>query len=149
MLKHIEQFLERLAGQETSLEITDEEERIACAVLLLHCARTDGVQTEEETDKIQHLLMGAFSLTPANVATVMMTAQQHERDALDLYPFTSVLQKSWGREQRLEFVRMMWEVVYADEEIDFTERSTVSFIAELLHVETKEVVRLRRDVTSS
>lgn len=52
-----------------------------------------------------------------------------------------------NRQERLDFVHLIWEVVYSDAKIDTAERSTVSLISDLLNVKIKEVVRLRKRVT--
>ena len=52
---------------------------------------------------------------PALDALVAQAAAA-DQEAVDLYAFTSVLKRELDMEARVEFVRLMWEIVYADGE---------------------------------
>jgi len=147
MFKRLQDFINVVGGGEPGNAASVNDVQVACAALLVYCARADGQQSAEETVKIQELLSEQFSLSAEQSTALLSLAERREEDAVDLYQFTRVLHKQWDRQKRLEFVRIMWELVYEDREIDYAERSAVSLIAELLNVEVREVVGLRRDIT--
>lgn len=145
--KQIQIFIDVVGNKDLVHRASTDDVRAACAALLVYCARADGQQSAEETLKIQKFLSDEFSLSAEQSRTVLSIAEKREEEAVDLYQFTRVLHTQWDRQQRLEFVRLMWELVYEDRHIDYAERSAVSLIAELMDVEVRDVVGLRRRVT--
>jgi uncharacterized tellurite resistance protein B-like protein len=69
-----------------------------------------------------------------------------ERDAVDLYRFTSVLCRELDQDGRKRVVEMLWEVVLADGQVDEFESNLVWRVAELIGVSTRDRVTLRKQV---
>jgi uncharacterized tellurite resistance protein B-like protein len=66
-------------------------------------------------------------------------------DAVDFYQFTSAL-KTLDPEERVEVVRMMWQVVFADKKNDELEDNMVWRIAELIGVSARDRTVLRNQM---
>ncbi len=67
-----------------------------------------------------------------------------DKEAIDLYAFTSVLKRHLDAEARKAFIGMMWEIVYADGELHELEDNTVWRVAELIGVESRDRIEARR-----
>jgi uncharacterized tellurite resistance protein B-like protein len=67
-----------------------------------------------------------------------------DREAIDLYAFTSVLKRSLTHQSCAEFIKIMWEIVYADGELHELEDNVVWRVAELIGVDSRERIALRR-----
>ena len=67
-------------------------------------------------------------------------------EAVDLYAFTSILKRALDQEQRISFVELLWEVVYADGDRHELEENVVWRIAELLGVSARQRVWARQRV---
>ncbi len=144
MLRNIEAFLGELFDNKPA-EITDEEElRIACAALLVHCARADGLRSEAEDTELRHILSAHYKLSDDDVERTITTAQSREADAVDIHRFTRVLHQRLDRNGRRQIVKFLWQVAHADGNIDHDERRTVALAAQLLDVEVRDSVALRQ-----
>ena len=55
-----------------------------------------------------------FQLDDAATDALIAQATAAEQEAVDLYHFTSLLNRSLDEDGRLRMVEMMWEMVYAD-----------------------------------
>jgi uncharacterized tellurite resistance protein B-like protein len=146
MLQKIQGFLADLLGDEPPGSVGGEEIRIACAALLVHCARADGIQSPAETAKLREILVEQYGLADGEVDEVVAEAEKREADAIDVHKFTRVLHQNLDRAGRQDIVRFLWEISHADELIDHDERRLVTLVAGLLDVEIHEAVQIRRDV---
>jgi uncharacterized tellurite resistance protein B-like protein len=146
MLQKIQGFLSDLLGEEPPSALESEEIRIACAALLVHCARADGHKSPAETAKLREILTEHYGLSGDEVDEVVAEAERREADAIDMHKFTRVLHKALDRDGRQDVVRLLWEISHADDLIDHDERRLVALVAGLLDVEIHDAVQLRHDV---
>lgn len=127
-------------------DLREEEMRQAAGALLVTAGNIDGTFDKDEQDKVQTLLQKRFDLEPAETRRLFENAEERERDAVDLYRFTSVLCRELDQDGRKRIVEMLWEVVLADGEVDEFEANLVWRVAELIGVSTRDRVTLRKQV---
>lgn len=148
MLQSLEQFIRKLTASDEPERMDADEVALACAALLIRCAKADGYQSPEEDAKIREILARRFSISGENAEGLIALAGEKEAEALDTYRFTRVLHRQLDAEARKEIVGLLWEMTHADGDIDYDERSAVTLAASLLHVEIRDAVALRRAVVS-
>jgi uncharacterized tellurite resistance protein B-like protein len=149
MIGRFKQLLDRLAVDPVIARRPDEEMRLAAAALLIHAAAVDGDSDPEERDALEETLRTRFDLTEAEVAGLVAEAAEREREAVDLYRFTSVLSRHLDQEGRQKIVAMLWEIALADGRVHEFEANLVWRVAELLGVSTRDRVRLRKEAESA
>jgi uncharacterized tellurite resistance protein B-like protein len=136
------------ASDEENLELGEEEVRLASAALLVHATVVDGTVDRREGEVLREVLERRFELDRREAGQLIQQAAQQEKEAVDLYGFTSVLTRRLDREGRLKIVEMLWEVVIADGVIHEFESNLVWRAAELLGVTSRDRVLLRKRVES-
>jgi uncharacterized tellurite resistance protein B-like protein len=114
----------------------------AVAVLLVHLAAVDGVIKPEERETISGLLEDHFDLSETQVKDLMATAMRLDKDAVDFYKFTAILSKL-EEEERINIIRSMWQVVYADAHNHEMEDNMVWRVAELIGISSRQRTILR------
>jgi uncharacterized tellurite resistance protein B-like protein len=127
-------------------DLRGEELRLAAGALLITAGGIDGKFDAEEKRKVKALLQKRFDLEPSETRQIFAEAEERERDAVDLYRFTSALCRELDQEGRKRIVEMLWEVVLADGVIDEFESNLVWRVAELIGVSTRDRVTLRKMV---
>ena len=147
MFKKIEALIKEALKAEAPEDLDRHDVKLASAALLIHCAKSDGVKSADEDQLLSDILMQRFELSPAETQSLLDEAEAREADAVDAYGFARVLHKNLDRDERLEFVRLLWQLTHADNTIDHNEQSTVMLVAHLLHVEVHEAVALRQSVS--
>src|SRR5690606_32885887 len=90
------------------------EPRLAVAALLVHLAAVDGVVKPEERRALRAALQESYELSSDEVDNLIAEATHHDSQSVDFYRFTSAL-SALDSEARIEIVRMMWQVVFADD----------------------------------
>jgi uncharacterized tellurite resistance protein B-like protein len=149
MLDALKTFLAGLAGDAgTARGFADYDHRLAAVALLVHVADVNGDAKPAEATRIREIVAERYGLDPWEAARLINAAQASDREAVDLYRFTSVLTRALPHADRLAVIEMMWRIVYADGEIDELEDNLVWRVAELLGVSTGERVALRRRIAA-
>lgn len=121
------------------------EPRLAVAALLVHLAAVDGAIKPEEREAVKTALRTHYGLDDAEVARLVAEATRRDADAVDFYRFTSAL-SGLDNDERVEIVRMMWEVVFADRRNHELEDNMVWRIAELIGVTARQRTILRNRI---
>jgi uncharacterized tellurite resistance protein B-like protein len=126
--------------------LQEEELRLSAGALLVTAGTIDGNFDADEKRKVKALLQTRFDLEPKDVGQLFEDSEVRERDAVDLYRFTSVLCRQLDQDGRKRIVEMLWEVVMADGVVDEFESNLVWRVAELIGVGTRDRVILRKKV---
>ncbi|WP_274627429.1 TerB family tellurite resistance protein [Arvimicrobium flavum] len=118
--------------------------RIAAAALLFHVMDADGVRQDVERERIKTLLADAYGLDGPALERLLLAGEKADNEAIDFYAFTSVLKRHLDEEERVDFIRLMWEVCYADGELHELEDNTLWRVAELIGVGGRDRIAARQ-----
>jgi uncharacterized tellurite resistance protein B-like protein len=122
--------------------------RLAAAALLVHTAAIDGNVSELERDKLHAVIKRRFGLDEATTDELVAEATEAEHDAIDLYHFTSLINRSLDEDGRRRVVEMMWEIIYADGHVTEFESNLIWRAADLLGISSRERIELGRRVAA-
>ena len=118
------------------------EPKLAVAALLVHLAAIDGTVTPAERQALAGTLMDHYGLSDSEVEKLVTEATRRDQESVDFYRFTSAL-SSLDDKEKVEIIRMMWQVVFADSKNHELEDNMVWRIAELIGVSPRDRTRLR------
>jgi uncharacterized tellurite resistance protein B-like protein len=147
MFERLRQFIEDMTGSEPGeRDFGDNELRVAAAALLVHVAEIDGFFSDSEKRALLLLLQQRFDLGLDDAEKLLAEARERDREAVDLYGFTSVLKHSMAGPDRRRLIEMMWTIAYADGVVQEFEENIIWRVSELLGVPTRERLAMRRKV---
>ena len=106
----------------------------ASAALLVEAACMDGHFDEEERKKIISLMEANFDLNSDESETLVNETQSVLEQTGDLYTFTRVIKDRFDPQERIQMIEMLWEVAFADGNVDYYESNLISRIAGLIYV---------------
>jgi uncharacterized tellurite resistance protein B-like protein len=150
MFERVLSFLKDLtAGISGAAKLDADDPRVAATALLYHVMSADGVSQDVEWERLKQVLSEAYSVSGNELAALVAAGKQADDEAIDLYAFTSVLNRHLDEAGRLEFIRLMWEVVYADGELHELEDNVIWRVAELLGVDRHDRIAMRRRVAGT
>ena len=150
MFEALRRFVSDLADGETHpSRFAENDYRLAAAALLVHAAAIDGVISDIERERLHAIIKRWFDLDEAATNELLNAATAAEQQAIDLYHFTSLLDRSLDEDGRRRVVEMMWEIVFADGRVSEFEDNLIWRAADLLGVSTRERVELRQRVAAS
>lgn len=147
MLQALRQLFTSLAtGGNDTARFEQTDYRLAAAVLLIHAATIDGSVSPGENERLHALIAQRFDLDEAAAGELIAVATQAEQQAIDLYQFTSLLNRTLDTTNRQQIVEMMWQVAHADGRVTEFEDNLIWRAADLLHVSSDVRVALRQRV---
>ena len=123
--------------------------RLATAVLMIDIARADHVFEESEFNSMLQLIESHFQLSPEQAAALVNAAGEKADDMVSLYEFTQLLNKQLDDREKTKIISLLWQVAYADGQLDKYEDSLVLKISDLLYVSRGRVMRLKHDAQQS
>ena len=124
------------------------EPKLATAALLVHLAAIDGSISTDERTALTGALMDYYSLSQSEVEKLIAEATKWDQESDDFYRFTSAL-SSLDDSEKLEIIRMMWQVVFADSKNHELEDNMVWRIAELIGVSSRDRTVLRTQMAKA
>jgi uncharacterized tellurite resistance protein B-like protein len=146
MFESFRKFLPEVSKHPTHFEHNDY--RLAAAALLVHTAEIDGNMSDLERDRVHAVVKRQFGLDEATTDELVAEATEAEHEAVDLYHFTSLINRSLDADGRRRIVEMMWEIIYADGRVTDFESNLMWRVADLLGISSRERIELGQRVAS-
>jgi uncharacterized tellurite resistance protein B-like protein len=138
--------VDAISSPETTPDDRDAALRMATAVLMIDVARADHNFDETEFDKLLLLVESHFHLTAEHAAELVIAANERADDIVSLHEFTQLLHDHLDHDEKARIISLLWQIAYADGQLDKYEDALVRKISDLLHVSRGRVMRLKHDV---
>ena len=129
-------------AQETP-ELRQHRLNLVAAALLIETARADFTQDAAEQAALEQLLSRSLQLDKQQVRELIAAAENHVDKATSLYEFTREINDQYSAEQKLQLIRAMWTVAYADGALDKYEEHLIRQVAELTYVPHQDYIRCK------
>ena len=140
MLNQIKLFFEQHLAL-PSLQLPMEEQiQLAMVALFMEMMTMDDVCQATERKAVLSLARKCFTLTTAEAEALLTAAEQKRKQAVDYFEFTSLLNKQCSIEQKIQFIQALWQIAYADGDLDPQEEYLVRKLADLLYVPHAEFI---------
>jgi len=147
MLDLLKNFISDLTGGEKHpARFEGNDYRLAAAALLIHASTIDGQMSDVERERLRAVLKSRFALDDAATQELIDVGMLAENEAVDLYRFTSLINRTLDEQGRLGIVEMMWEIVFADGQVTEFEDNLMWRVADLLGVSSRDRIALRQRV---
>jgi uncharacterized tellurite resistance protein B-like protein len=147
MFDSFRKFLSEVSeGGKHPIHFEQNDYRLAAAALLVHTAAIDGNISDRERDKLHAVIKRQFALDEATTDELVAEATEAEHEAIDLYHFTSLINRSLDEEGRRRMVEMMWEIIYADGRVTEFESNLIWRAADLLGISSRDRIELGQRV---
>lgn len=147
MLAKITQFFESFILEESPQVSPQQRLNLAVAALMVEMLHADGEVTEQEQQRLQKILVGRYQLSHTQFNELTQLANEELEQATDYYQFTSLINENFDRIQRNKMIEQLWEIAFADGEVDSLEEHYLRKIADLLFVPHSEFIKAKLRVT--
>ena len=147
MLNKITQFIEQhLQPEEDAPALSSEQKQMAVAALLIEVGTADRLLDDTELQTLRTILQRQFNLEPEKLNELSALAKSEQDDATSLHQFTSQINDACDPDEKYDLIKSMWEVAYADGELDKYEEALIRKVAELIHVSHSMFIHARNSV---
>jgi uncharacterized tellurite resistance protein B-like protein len=148
MMQRLLSFLKELPGGSPQPSYGPDDPRVAAAALMYHVINADGIRHDIEWERLKELFSQAYAATGDDLQGLLEEGERAHEEAIDLYAFTSVLNRHLDEAGRIEFIRLLWELCYADGELHELEDNTLWRVAELIGVERRDRIIARQQAAA-
>lgn len=142
LFKSLSQFFSQF--EQSTPEPVDTQ--LALAVLLYEVANADMNIDLSERSVISKILMASFGLTETQVHVLLTRAKAEQSDAISMQTYTCVITKNLERQQRIALIQGMWQVAYADGELDGHEEYIIRKVADLIYLNHSDYIKAKLEV---
>jgi len=122
---------------------------LALAVLLYEVASADMTIDVTEQSTIGRILAASFELSEQQVSQLLAQAKTEQQQSISIQTYTAIIIKNMDRPQRCEFIQGMWQVAYADGELDGHEEYIIRKVADLIYLSHSDYIKAKLQVISA
>ena len=147
MITKLQKFFNQHLSDKTAAAVPLEHRlQLASAALMVEMMHVDEQVTIEEDEKLRQLIKQRFSLEDTEIEELIELAHDEKHQATDYFSFTSLLNEHYSQQQKIKLVEDMWQLAYADNELDKYEEHLLRRLAELLHVPHHDFIRTKHKI---
>ncbi|CCN35219.1 conserved hypothetical protein [Vibrio nigripulchritudo SO65] len=121
---------------------------LAIAALFCEVSSADHNVDESEEAATLSMLTKVLEIDDDEARALVVQAKNKTENSASLYEFTSQL-RHLDQPERIEIIRALWEVAFADNHLDPLEESVIRKTAELLYVDHKDFIKTKLEVTDN
>ncbi len=149
MLNQIKLFFDQHMALAAPNENAEQKLHLACAALFLEMMYMDDEAHAKEHEMILSRFKTIFSLSPEDATNLLSLATEQWQKSTDYYQFTSLINKEFSQQQKIELIKSLWQIAYVDGKLDMYEENLVRKMADLLHVSHKDFIQTKHQVNGS
>jgi uncharacterized tellurite resistance protein B-like protein len=115
----------------------------ACAILLIEITKADYQETAEEKAKVKSILKKEFALTDDKLNELIDISESEGEGLTSVYPFTNLINDQYDYPEKVNLIRLMWRVAYADGDLSKYEDHLIRKVAELLYISHSDFIQAK------
>ncbi len=150
MFEYLRKTLLQDKMQDSSPEAVEKREgnqhkklQVATAALFIEMAKADGDFSDEERQRVIHIMQNTFNLDVDCVHELIELSEKKLEESTSVYEFASIINKHFSREEKLELLEALWKIIYVDDKLDKYEDRLVKVIGGMLNVDHKDIINAK------
>ena len=116
---------------------------LTAAVLAYEIARIDGEIDENELKILMNELVLIANKTGKDESEILEIIESYSKNSVSFHDFIEDINKDYSKEQKLDLLKFMWDVAYADSKLDIEEERLIRRVADLIKIKDVEVLKLK------
>ena len=129
--------------KEPEKEQTSFEIELTASVLAYELARSDGEITQDELEILMNEIEGIANKVGKDKEEIFKIIQIYSEDSVSFHEFVEDINKNYSKEEKLDLLKSMWEMAYADKKLDVDEERLIRRMADLIKIKDVEVLKLK------
>lgn len=145
------EYLRKVLSAEKDEQITQEQKaespkssgkkyQVATAALLIEIAKADSDFSDDERKRIINLMKKDFDLDDKCVNELIELSEQKVKDSISVYEFTSVINRTFYQQEKLDLLKNLWRIIYEDSKLDSHEDRMIKIIGSTMNIEHKDII---------
>ena len=118
----------------------------ACAALLVEIAFADKDFEEREKQSLKESLIQTYGIEESQIQEIIDDAQQTVNESTSLYGYTRIVNDEFEYNDKLDLLRNLWKVAYADDNLDKYEEHLLRKISDLIHISHSDYINIKLEI---
>ena len=119
---------------------------LASTCLLLSIANADNNIDDKELNIIDDIIQDFFDIKKQDACDVIKNAKSSLKESTDYFSYGKILNENFTLTDKIDFISCVFEVAYSDGEYHYLEEHMIKKIANILHIENKDMVNVKMDI---
>lgn len=128
----------KLEEKESEFEI-----ELTASILAYEIARSDGDITEDEKTLLLKEVRKISQKVGKDDEDILKLIENYSNDSVSFYEFIEDINKYFSKEDKISLIGFLWDVAYADSNLDVDEERLIRRIADLIRIKDMDVLKLK------
>ena len=129
---------EKLDENKESFEI-----ELTGSVLAYEIARSDGEISNDEAALLLEEIKKISEKVGKDEKDILKLIETYSNDSVSFYEFIEDINKHFTKEDKILLISFLWDVAYADSNLDVDEERLIRRIADLIRIKDMDVLKLK------
>jgi len=125
-------------AKESAFEI-----ELTASVLAYEIARSDGEITKEELSVLMSEIEDIAKKVGKSKQEIFNIIEIYSKDSVSFHEFVEDINNNYTKEDKLNLLKFMWKIAYADNKLDVDEERLIRRVADLIRIKDIEVLKLK------
>ena len=130
-------------SKESEKKQTSFEIELTASVLAYELARSDGEITQDELLILMNEIGDIAKKVGKNKDEIFKIVKMYSEDSISFYEFVEDINKNYSKKEKLDLLKFLWEMAYADKKLDIEEERLIRRMADLIKIKDLEVLKLK------
>lgn len=139
-------FIQYLSHRKSGF--TRDDPRVASVALAYYLMDADGQRNKYEHKSLIKALSSQYGIDSEALKQLLETADDAYGNSVDIFPFTTIIKQNLNEEERIAFIRFLYDLAYCDGHVYELEDNVIWRIAELIGVNTQNQAQQKKDAAS-
>ena len=135
-------FKKKKVSQDTQKNPKFEIELIG-AVLAYEIARSDGDISDLELNLLIEEIKKISKKVNKTDEEIFSIIETYSKDSVSFHEFIADINNDFSKEEKLTLISFLWDVAFADSQLDVDEERLIRRIADLIRIKDVEVLKLK------
>ena len=151
MLKILKELIKKNAKNiaDTQTNEIKQTMNLICGALMVEVMAADHDFNSQEELKLKEILLNRFEIPEHEIQTISTQMRKRADDATSLYEYTSLINENFNPTEKLELVRNLWAIAFADNVLDRYEDSVIRRVCELTYVSHSDFIKTKLETKNS
>ncbi|MDA9636959.1 TerB family tellurite resistance protein [SAR86 cluster bacterium] len=128
------------------IEINDDQNEvmIAAVSLMIEVSLADNIMDLTEINQLKKVLLDKFNITELKIDELIESGSKNQESSTSLYEFTRKINDEYDFSNKEKLITSMWEIAYADGNIDKYEEYVIRKVSDLIYVSHEDFIKSKQ-----
>ena len=147
MIKKLRDLISNFSEKNEDADIQDISDLDnACAALLVEIAFADKDFNESEQDSLKKSLLECYKISEEDINEIIEDAEITVKESTSLYGYTRIVNDKFEYPNKLNLLKNMWKIAYADGSLDKYEEHLIRKTSDLIHISHSDYIKIKLEV---